>query len=61
VFARAMRRGGMHTVHAPVDVEAAADLLARMERGEEGQRHRLVRQSRNRHARTRANHDGAKT
>jgi DNA-binding NtrC family response regulator len=34
VFAQAMRRGGLHTVRAPVDVEAAAELLASMDRGE---------------------------
>ena len=59
VFARSLRRGGLPTVHTPVDVEAAAELLARMERGEEGQLHRLVHQSRNLHARTKAIRDGA--
>jgi two-component system response regulator RegA len=32
VFARAMRRGGLQTVEAPLDVEAVAERLARMER-----------------------------
>jgi len=33
VFPRAMRRGGLQAVEAPLDVEAVAERLARMERG----------------------------
>ena len=36
VFARAMRRGGLRTVVAPIDVEAVADTLARMARRRRG-------------------------
>jgi len=59
VFARALRRGGLSTVQTAVDVEAAAELLARMERAEEGQLQRLVHPSRNLHGRAKATRDGA--
>ena len=59
VFARAMRRGGLHTVVAPIDVDAAAALLARMASGDEGTLRKLVHQSRKLHERTRTNRDGA--
>jgi DNA-binding NtrC family response regulator len=58
VFARAMRRGGLQTVVAPVDVDAAAARLSRMARGEEGVLRRLVTQSRELHAHARANRAG---
>ncbi len=55
VFARAMRRGGLQTVVAPIDVDATAALLARMARGEEGTLRRLLHHARELHARTRDN------
>jgi hypothetical protein len=36
LFARAMRRGGLQTIVAPVDVEATANQLADMANGEGG-------------------------
>jgi len=59
VFARALRRGGLKTVVAPVDVELAAATLVRMSRGEEGRLRRLLHDARMLHARTRANRERA--
>ena len=55
LFAITMRRGGLQTVVAPIDVAAVATMLARMARGEEGELRRLVQQARLLRLRTRAN------
>ena len=59
LFARAMRRGGMQTVVAPIDVEATANRLAGMASGEEGTLRALISQSRRLKAHNRANREGA--
>lgn len=46
VFARAMRLGGLQTIVAPFDVEAAAATLQRMSRGEEGTLRAILHHSR---------------
>lgn len=52
VFARAMRRGGLQTIVAPFDVEAAAATLERMSRGEEGTLRAILYHSRTLRERT---------
>jgi DNA-binding NtrC family response regulator len=59
LFARAMRRGGMQTIVAPVDVEATANRLAGMANGEEGNLRALISQARRLKAHNRANREGA--
>lgn len=59
LFARALRRGGMQTVVAPVDVEATANRLSDMARGEAGTLRGLISQSRRLKAQNRANREGA--
>jgi len=59
LFARAMRRGGMQTIVAPIDVEATANRLADMANGEDGHLRALVSQSRRLKAHNRANREGA--
>lgn len=55
LFARAMRRGGLQTIVAPFDVEAAAARLLRMSRGEEGTLRAILHHSRTLRDRTRDN------
>lgn len=59
LFARALRRGGMHTVVAPVDVEATAARLASMANRDEVTLRTLVSQSRRLQTHHRANREGA--
>jgi len=59
LFARALRRGGMQTIVAPVDIEATAQRLADMANGDEGTLRRLLSNSRRLKQKTRANRAGS--